>query len=79
MNILKTLKTTIQYTLSCYYYCRETLAPSAIKEGMEIPVIINNFNRLTTLKQLTKALVDRGYTNIYILDNASTYPPFSIL
>ena len=40
-----------------------------------IPIIINNYNRLTTLKKLTNYLEINGYTNIYILDNQSSYPP----
>lgn len=68
-------KTITSYIVSCYYFLREKLAPSKIKNGKEIPIIINNFNRLTSLQLLTNALTSRGYTNIYILDNASTYPP----
>lgn len=41
----------------------------------EIPIIINNFNRLETLRVLIKDLEDRGYYNIFIIDNQSTYPP----
>lgn len=41
----------------------------------DIPVIINNFNRLTTTKRLADDLFKLGYTNIHILDNNSTYPP----
>jgi len=40
-----------------------------------IPIIINNFNRLDTLKKLINSLESRGYNNIIILDNDSTYPP----
>ncbi|WP_300428128.1 glycosyltransferase [uncultured Parabacteroides sp.] len=49
--------------------------PPLIVNAKVIPVIINNRNRLTCLKQLIMSLEKRGYTNIYILDNASTYPP----
>lgn len=41
----------------------------------KIPVIINNFNRLTMLKRLVGSLETRGYRNIIIVDNNSTYPP----
>lgn len=41
----------------------------------KIPIIINNFNRLTFLKQLITSLEKKGYRNIYIIDNASTYQP----
>ena len=40
-----------------------------------IPIIINNYNRLDCLKKLIGALESRGYENIIILDNQSTYPP----
>lgn len=40
-----------------------------------IPIIINNYNRLTTLISLLESLEKRGYTNIHILDNKSSYPP----
>jgi len=41
----------------------------------QIPIIINNRNRVTSLKQLITSLEQRGYKNIYIIDNASSYPP----
>lgn len=41
----------------------------------DIPIIINNRNRLTTTKNLVNGLHNLGYTNIHILDNDSTYPP----
>lgn len=40
-----------------------------------IPIIINNRNRLTYLKKLINSLEIRGYYNIIILDNNSTYEP----
>lgn len=40
-----------------------------------IPIVINNFNRLDYLTQLIGSLEKRGYHNIYIIDNDSTYPP----
>lgn len=45
-----------------------------MKETKNIPIIINNFNRLTTLKKLINSLEIRGYFNIKIIDNKSTYP-----
>ena len=41
----------------------------------EIPIIINNRNRYTFLKEQISWFQARGYKNIIILDNASTYPP----
>lgn len=46
-----------------------------IKEPKDIPVIINNFNRLRCLKHLISWLENSGMTNIHIIDNASTYQP----
>lgn len=46
-----------------------------IKNFKKIPIIINNYNRLSTLKLLIKSLENRGYTNIYVIDNKSTYKP----
>ena len=40
-----------------------------------IPIIINNRNRLTYLKEQVDWLTRAGYTNIYILDNDSNYQP----
>lgn len=42
---------------------------------MSIPVVINNFNRLTTTKKLADDLSKLGYTDIHILDNNSEYLP----
>lgn len=39
------------------------------------PIIINNFNRLTYLTRVVDALQARGYENLYVIDNASTYEP----
>lgn len=46
--------------------------PSDLKK---IPIIINNYNRVSTLKKLISDLESRGYTNIHIIDNNSSYPP----
>lgn len=45
------------------------------KDYKSIPVIINNYNRLECMTRLIASLECRGYTNIYIIDNKSTYPP----
>jgi len=41
----------------------------------EIPIFIINFNRLSYVKLLVANLEQRGYLNIHIIDNNSTYPP----
>ena len=45
------------------------------KRYKDIPIIINNYNRLTYMCRLIRSLEERGYTNIYIIDNNSSYPP----
>lgn len=46
-----------------------------VDDYRKIPIVINNRNRLTHLKLLIDALAKRGYHNIIILDNDSTWPP----
>ncbi len=46
-----------------------------LNEDFKIPIIINNFNRLTTTKNMVEKLQTMGYTNIYILDMNSSYVP----
>ncbi len=58
-----------------YFYLLEIIFSSRVKDPKNIPIIINNFNRLTYLKLLIASLERRGYFNIYIIDNASSYPP----
>ncbi|MDR2270632.1 MAG: hypothetical protein LBF27_06975 [Sphingobacterium sp.] len=64
------------------YFCRtirrlalSLIFRSKITDAKQIPIIINNRNRLEYLVQLISALESRGYSNIYIIDNNSTYPP----
>ncbi len=40
-----------------------------------IPIVINNFNRLSTTKKLVEQLFLLDYTDVTILDNNSTYSP----
>ena len=54
---------------------RWQLFGSRIVDYKQIPIVINNFNRLSYLKTLVASLQQRGYTNIYVIDNNSTYPP----
>lgn len=41
----------------------------------QIPIIINNYNRLSCLLKLISVLESKGYHNIHILDNNSSYQP----
>lgn len=44
-------------------------------DSFKVPLVINNRNRLTYLKDLVNWLTQAGYTNLIILDNDSSYPP----
>jgi hypothetical protein len=61
--------------IAFFYYLLELVSPPQIIDYKDIPIIINNFNRLDTLRKLIDSLVNRGYRNINIIDNLSTYPP----
>ncbi|HUW93219.1 MAG TPA: hypothetical protein VMV74_08650, partial [Bacteroidales bacterium] len=60
---------------SLLLFVQEMLSPPKNRDHKQIPVIINNFNRLDSMKQLISAMEERGYKNIFIIDNLSTYPP----
>lgn len=65
------------YYSGWYVYLRvmNFIYRSKITNYKEIPIIINNRNRLTFLLDLITALEDRGYYNIFIIDNKSDYEP----
>lgn len=58
-----------------YIYIMGLYNKSKISSHFDIPIIINNRNRLTFLQQLITALEIRGYKNIHIIDNNSNYKP----
>ena len=41
----------------------------------DVPILINSFNRLASLAELVDWLRRAGQRRIYVIDNASTYPP----
>lgn len=45
------------------------------RDHRDIPVVINNFNRLDPLRRLVDWLQRAGMRRVYILDNDSSYPP----
>ena len=61
--------------INSFSWLLEVAYPSQINDYKQIPIIINNFNRLDSMKKLIESLEKRGYTNIFIIDNLSTYPP----
>lgn len=46
-----------------------------LNDFKKCPIYIINFNRLTVLKRLVECLENKGFQNIHIVDNESTYPP----
>lgn len=46
-----------------------------VNNPKDIPIIINNRNRYVFLKKLIDSLETRGYKNIIIIDNNSSYEP----
>jgi glycosyltransferase involved in cell wall biosynthesis len=83
--VRKLLGTLLQGKIK-YDLVKETFGRNSIKRNKrklnskftnpkEIPIVINNFNRLDCLKELLSSLESRGYQNLIILDNASSYPP----
>jgi len=77
------MKESLKKILRPYYHgtctflkrLRWSLFGRKVVDFYNVPIIINNFNRVTYLKKLIDSLTQRGYNNIYIIDNASTYPP----
>ena len=41
----------------------------------DVPVVINSYNRLRCLRELIAWLVRAGQRRLYVVDNASKYPP----
>src|SRR5271167_2766815 len=66
--VVYSFRTIRRLLLSCIY-------TSKITNAKQIPIIINNRNRFEYLLQLINSLENRGYNNIFIIDNDSTYPP----
>lgn len=58
-----------------YWFALRIAYSLGILDEKRIPVIINNYNRLTFPLQLIASLEKRGYSNIVFLDNNSTYQP----
>lgn len=74
-NIKKVLRPLFYWIEARYYNFMSLLFRTKINDSKKIPIIINNRNRITFLLELIKNLEKRGYFNIYIIDNNSSYPP----
>ena len=47
----------------------------SLSETFDLPIFINCRDRLVCLQKLVTWLLAAGYRNVYLIDNASTYPP----
>ena len=54
---------------------RRAFFETKIKDCKKIPIVINNRNHCSYLKKLVTFLENKGYFNIIILDNDSSYQP----
>lgn len=58
-----------------YIIIKNKKLKNTYSNAYEVPIIINNRNRLTFLKKMLEVLNDKGYKNIFIIDNDSNYLP----
>ncbi|WP_274475883.1 glycosyltransferase family 2 protein [Mangrovimonas aestuarii] len=70
------LKCLIRVRVSeCCNFLFNPVVRKQLDDYKSIPIIIISFNRLHYLKRLVEVLFQKGYKNIVILDNASSFPP----
>lgn len=74
-KIDSTFKSLYFFIRQIYLYIHELIFTKKPTDSKNIPIIINNYNRYTFLKELIESLETREYRNIYIIDNNSTYLP----
>ena len=58
-----------------FFLLQNSLIRSQRKTPLSIPIIIINFNQLFYLKKQVDFYLSRGFENIIIIDNYSTFPP----
>lgn len=66
------------YIRTCFYFYKFsgfTYRELTVAESKEIPIIITSFNQLEYLTRLIDFLLSKGFLNIVIIDNNSTYEP----
>lgn len=63
------------YTLLYWDQIFNKTVREQIRDYKSIPIFIISFNQLFYLKKLIEFLTDKGYKNIIIIDNKSTYIP----
>jgi hypothetical protein len=75
MAALKSRFRRVETALSGYLYSTYQDLARPRRDVREIPVVINNFNRLESLRALIAWLESAGMKNIVVIDNGSTFPP----
>lgn len=76
LKTLKHLATPLYYFIwENYILLKNKLVKDEYNNAYDIPIIINNRNRLTFLLSMISSLESKGYHNIYIIDNNSNYEP----
>ncbi|TGN27171.1 glycosyltransferase family 2 protein [Empedobacter tilapiae] len=73
--MFKRIKNHLTFLYYQYLIRTNSLIKKQRKDSLSIPILIINFNQLFYLKQLVNFLLKRGFENIIIIDNKSTYPP----
>ncbi|WP_088162999.1 glycosyltransferase family A protein [Sphingobacterium sp. G1-14] len=71
----KHLKRLSHFLLYKYLIFFNTEVKKQRKNSKSIPILIINYNQLENLKYLVSFLLKRGFKNIIIIDNKSTYAP----
>lgn len=75
MNLKTKVKNLLHYLYYQFLVLTNVRIKNQRKNPLSIPIIIINYNQLYYLKQLINFLEIRGFNNIVIIDNQSTYPP----
>lgn len=75
MNLKHKLLNHLHYLYYLFLVKTSRLIKSQRQNPLSIPILIINFNQLNYLKKLLYFLKERGFENIVIIDNLSTYPP----
>lgn len=73
--MLVKIKKTLYFFYYKYLIITNNLIRNQRKDPLLIPIIIINYNQLFYLKQQVDFYIKRGFKNIIIIDNASTYKP----
>jgi protoheme ferro-lyase len=67
----------VYFPLRTYVVVRNHIRTRLCKkiDYRDIPIYINNRNRVTFLNQVIDSLREKGYRKLIVIDNNSSYPP----